>query len=99
MALIPWHLLGEPALVVTVFGLLAAVAVAVRWTTAREVKAGRDAWVITQLPEVAQHEILCARRERDKERARAERAELELEDIRDARSTTLAGRASPRSFA
>ena len=79
---VPWHLFREPALLLAVAAIIAGVAWAVYRTTAATIRRERDAWLIAQLPEVAQHEILSARRERDQERARAEAAERELEDAR-----------------
>ncbi len=79
---IPWAALHDTGLLIAVCGLLAGVAWAVYATTSTTIKRERDAWLIAQLPEISQHEILSARRERDDERARAERAEKDLADLR-----------------
>lgn len=77
---IPWAALHDAGLLLAVCGLLSLVAWAVYKTTVATIRRERDAWLVAQLPEIAQHEVLSARREAAEQRTRAETAERELAD-------------------
>lgn len=77
---VPWGALHDAGLLLAVCGLLSVVAWAVYTTTAATIRSERDAWLVAQLPEIAQHEILSAKREAAEQRTRAETAERELAD-------------------